>query len=167
MPPSSHGRSGFTTIRPAGHLSHDRRRSSSDGVFTQPQVIGAAATGSACRRFPSSQTLPRQGDTIPPVITAAGSRPVGCRPALHPPAAPIAHRPELCSTHQSLPRNPFIVIRKRRSTSRRRRRHYRTISSRAALWGISRHTDRLDRPGMGRNTCANQRPHLPLRSSAF
>ena len=52
------------------------------------------------------------------------------------------------------------------STSRRRRRHYCTISSRAALWGISRHVDRLGTAGMGRNTCANQQPHLLLQSSA-
>ena len=62
---------------------------------------------------------------------------------------------------------PFIVIRKHRSTSRRCRRHYCTISSRAALWRHIAHADRLGTAGMGRNTCANQRPHLRLQSSAF
>ena len=33
--------------------------------------------------------------------------------------------------------------------------------------GISRHADRLGTAGMGRNTCANQRPHLLLQSSAY
>ena len=105
------------------------------------------------------------GDTIPPVITAAGSRPFGCRPAR---AGTNRRTAQSCARPTNrYQETPFIVIRKHRSTSRRRRRHYCTISSRAALWGISRHADRLGTAGMGRNTCANQRPHLRLQSSAF
>jgi hypothetical protein len=46
MPPSSHGRSGFTTIRTAADLSHNRRGIPSHGVSTQPRCRWAAVTGS-------------------------------------------------------------------------------------------------------------------------
>ena len=169
--PSSHGRSGFTTIRTAAHLSHNRRGFPATVFLLSRGVLGAAATGSACRRFPSSQTcLARRhystryhGGWV--LTRAAGSRPFGCRPAR---AGTNRRTAQSCARPTNrYQETPFIVIRKHRSTSRRRRRHYCTISSRAALWGISRHADRLGTAGMGRNTCANQRPHLLLQSSAF
>ena len=116
--------------------------------------------------------LPRQATLCDPLsrqlallTRAAGSRPLGFRPAR---AGTDRTTAQSCARPTNrYQETPFIVIRKHRSTSRRRRRHYCTISSRAALWGISRHADRLGTAGMGRNTCANQRPHLLLQSSAF
>jgi Protein of unknown function (DUF3375) len=109
--------------------------------------------------------LLRPGGTIPPVITPAGSRPFGCRPTR---AGTDRRTAQSCARRTNrYQETPFIVIRKHRSTSRRRRRPYCTISSRAALWGITRHAERLGTAGMGRNTCANQAPHLRLQSSAF
>ena len=73
-------------------------------------------------------------------------------------------RSGLCSTHQSLSRNtvhryqetPFNFTQASAALL-----HHKC--SRAALWGTSRHADRLGTAAMGRNTCANQRPHLLLR----
>jgi hypothetical protein len=71
--------------------------------------------------------------------------------------------------------DPPIVIKKHRSSLPRNTVNFTQApaaflhhwSSRAALWGTSRHADRLGTAAMGRNTCANQRPHLLLQSSAF
>ena len=172
MRPSSHGRSGFTTIRTAAHVSHNRRGIPSHGVSSQPRCPWGGGNRFCLPAISFITDLPRQATLFDPLsrrlaflTRAAGSRPLGCRPA----RAGTNRR-----TAQSYIRptnryqeTRFIVIRKHRSTSRRRRRHYCTISSRAALWGISRHADRLGTAGMGRNTCANQRPHLLLQSSAF
>src|SRR5258705_5297791 len=128
-------------------------------------IESATATGSSYRRFPSSQTCFAQATLFDP-----SSR----RLAHVPSAAALRGQAPIAGTGQSCARRtnryqetPFIVIRKHRSTSRRRRRPYCTISSRAALWGITRNAERLGTAGMGRDTCADQAPHLWLQSSAF
>ena len=166
MQPSSHGRSGFTTIRPRAHLSI------TDGGFPATVfLLSALSLGRRRPVLPVGDFLHRRACLarrhIPPVITAAGSRPSGRRPALHPPAAPIAHRSEQCSTHQSLPRNPV---------HRYQETPFNLTQASAAVLHHIPHVPRYggyratligSAAGMRRNTCANQRPPLPLRSYAF
>jgi hypothetical protein len=70
--------------------------------------------------------------------------------------------------------DPLIVIKKHHSSLLGNT--FNLTSASAALlhhlftcraMGESHHADRLDTAGMGRNTCANQRSHLRLQSSAF
>ena len=128
-------------------------------------VLGAAATGSTCRRFPASQTLPRQATQF---TRYRGGWPASLRLPAH--ASPTRRTDltpsELCSTHESLSRNtvhryqetPFNLT----HASAALLHHfftYRARGYRDTLIGSA--------AGMRRNTCANQRPHLLLRSSAF
>ena len=101
-------------------------------------------------RLPRRELVERHHSTR---NAAAGSRPFGCRPTLHQPAAPISHRSELCPTHESLSRNTVNFT----SASAAPLHHW---YSRAASWGTSRRADRLGTAAMGRTTCANQRPRL-------
>jgi len=109
--------------------------------------------------------LLRSGDTIRPVIAAAGSRPFGCRNAR---AGTNRRTVQSCARRTNrYQETAFIVIRKHRQL------HVGVVGltapffSSTALWGITRNAERLGTAGMGRNICANQRPHLRLRSSAF
>jgi hypothetical protein len=128
-------------------------------------VLRAAATGSACRRFPSSQTLPRQATPFHPERG-------GWLASLRlPPHASPTRRTDL--TPLGAVPDPRIVIKKHRSSLSRNTVHlthasaallhhffmYRARGYRATLIGSA--------AGMRRNTCANQRPLLRLRSSAF
>jgi hypothetical protein len=68
MPPSSRGRSGFSTIRTAAHLSHNRRGIPSHGVSTQPRCPWAAATRFCLPAISFITDLPRQATLFDPLL---------------------------------------------------------------------------------------------------
>ena len=95
MPPSSHGRSGFTTIRTAAHLAHNRRGIPSDGVSTQPRCPWGGGSRFRVPAISFITDLPGQpGDTIPVRYHGGGLASLGL-PPLDPPIVIKKHRSSL------------------------------------------------------------------------
>ena len=164
MPPSSHGRSGFTTVRAAPHLSHNRLGIPSDGVSSQSRGDCVGGNRFCLSVISFIADLPFQATLFHPL-----SRRLACVPWL-PARASTTRR--TCRTPLGL--EPRIVIKKHRSSlSGNTVQHHAGVSGITApflhvpRYGGYRATligwVRLERGG---TTCANQRSYLPW-SSAF